>query len=100
MTIIHIEQFTLGMTKNEFLNDYKLCLAVVKLLEIIGEASAHLSSELKEMHPGIEWVTLKGIRNIFVHEYFGIDYEIVWKAIQDKLPSLKEKIALIVEGME
>lgn len=63
-----------------------LRLAVVKLLENIGEAAALISEALKDEYPEVEWPVLKGIRNILVHEYFGIDYDVVWQAIENGLP--------------
>ena len=72
--------------------DLKLRLALVKLLEIIGEAANGISLETQNNLKEIEWNTLKAVRNILVHEYFGIDYEIIWNSIQTNIPSLKEKI--------
>jgi len=62
------------------------------LLEIIGEASNGLTEDLQNKFTDIEWSILKGIRNILVHEYFGIDYDIIWDTIKNNIPELKEKI--------
>ena len=75
-----------------YIADYKLRLAIVKLIENIGEASNGISSKTVERLPEIEWGVLKGIRNVLVHEYFGIDYQIIWNSIKDNLPDLKLKI--------
>jgi uncharacterized protein with HEPN domain len=74
-----------------------LRLAVVKLLENIGEAAALISETLKDAYPEVEWAVLKGIRNILVHEYFGIDYDVVWQAIEKDLPRLHARIRRILE---
>ena len=71
--------------------------AVVRLIEIIGEASTALSDELKDEYCNIEWSVLKGIRNIVVHEYFGINYTIIWSSIQKDIPPLKNKLLNILK---
>jgi uncharacterized protein with HEPN domain len=84
--------FTKNVDYEAYISDYKLRLAIVKLIENIGEASNGISSETIKRLPEIEWSVLKGIRNILVHEYFGIDYEIIWNSIKENIPELKIKI--------
>ena len=84
--------FTKDIDYNTYMADYKLRLALVKLIEIIGEASNGLSPEAIRRVPDIEWSILAGIRNVLVHEYFGIDYEIIWNSIKQNIPELKIKI--------
>ena len=84
--------FTKDIDYNTYMADYKLRLALVKLIEIIGEASNGLSPEAIRRFPDIEWSILAGIRNVLVHEYFGIDYEIIWNSIKQNIPELKIKI--------
>lgn len=91
-----IEEFSAGITYQEYSENYMLRLAVVKLLEMIGEASSQLTDTLKQEFSEVEWSVLKGMRNVFVHEYFGIDYEIVWNSLNKNLPLLKEKIQKIM----
>ena len=91
-----IQEFIIGVDYEAYQGDYKLRLAVVKLLEITGEAATHISEELRLKYPEVEWPLLRGMRNVFVHEYFGIDYEIMWKSLQQRLPQLKEKIEEII----
>lgn len=79
------------------MNDYMRRLALVKLLEIIGEASGHVSKELRQRFSDIEWQTLTIVRHILVHEYFGIDYNVIWNAIQNKIPALRQKLELVIE---
>jgi len=95
-SINHIESFCAGITYEAYMEDFKLRLALVKLLEIIGEAATHLSDETKQRFDHVEWATLKAIRNILIHEYFGIDYEIIWDSIQKDIPILAKKINTIV----
>ncbi len=84
--------FTDNIDYSKYIADYKLRLAVVKLIENIGEASNGISSETLKSLPDIEWSLLKGIRNVLVHEYFGIDYEMIWNSIKENIPDLKIKI--------
>ena len=73
--------------------------ASIKQMEIIGEASDHISDEIKTKFTEIEWSQIKGMRNIFVHEYFGIDTNLVWEIIKDDLPDLKNKVQFIVNSI-
>jgi uncharacterized protein with HEPN domain len=66
--------------------------AVIRGFEIIGEAVGKLPEELKRRRPDIEWQDIRDFRNLLTHEYFGIDLEIVWRIIQDDLPSLMDAI--------
>ena len=84
--------FTKDIDYETYKADYKLRLAIVKLIENIGEASNGISPKTIKKLPGIEWSVLKGIRNVLVHEYFGIDYEIIWNSIKENIPELKIKI--------
>ena len=77
------------------MRNFQLRLAIVKLLEIVGEASGMLPNELKTNFSEVEWRTLKAVRNVLVHEYFGIDYDIIWASIQRDIPPLTQKIEII-----
>lgn len=89
-SIKEIEEFTHNITLNDFLNNRLLQLSVTRLLEIIGEASAKLSDDYKSSYPNIEWKSIVGFRNIIVHEYFGLDYQIIWDIIKNHITQLKE----------
>ncbi|HEX9813427.1 MAG TPA: DUF86 domain-containing protein, partial [Myxococcota bacterium] len=90
-----IERFLCGLDRDAFLQDDRTVDAVVRNLEIIGEAAGRLSEEFRSSHPGIEWRRMVGLRNRIVHDYFGIDLEIVWTILEQELPGLKEKIRLL-----
>lgn len=81
-----INQYVNSMSYDEFLKDRKTIDAVVRNFEVIGEASKMISDELKLKHPLIEWRMMADFRNILIHEYFGIDYEILWQSIIESLP--------------
>jgi len=74
--------------------------ACIKQMEIIGEAGNHVSDGNKAKFSNIEWAQLIGMRNVFVHEYFGVDPNLVWEIIKSDLPGLKEKIIEILNTIE
>ncbi|OSZ82637.1 hypothetical protein CAP35_05055 [Chitinophagaceae bacterium IBVUCB1] len=93
--ILEIETAMAGQSYEQFLENHVLRIAVVKWLEIIGEAANHISTELKERSTEIEWNKIISLRNIVVHEYFGINYHIIWEAATIFLNDLKIKIERI-----
>lgn len=87
-----IERYTKNAALSDFKKDMLLKDAVFHNLTIIGEAANHLSSSVKVKMPAIEWRKIVDLRNILIHEYFGIDDHIVWSVIIDKLPQLKKEV--------
>lgn len=87
-----IEKFSRNVSFDQFANDLMMQSAIIRQFEIIGEASANLSDEFKESYPAIEWRTIKGFRNLLIHEYFRVDLAEVWSAIESDVPILKEQI--------
>ena len=83
--------------KDEVISDGILCRAIIRSLEIIGEASTKLNDEFKAKYPHIEWKKMAGTRNRLIHDYFGVDYDIVWDIIQTKLSDLQYNIADILK---
>ena len=78
---------------------YYIARAIVRSLEIIGEAATKVSDEFKAAYPYIEWKKMAGTRNRLIHDYFGVDYDIVWNIIQTpKLPDLQENISDILNN--
>ena len=95
-SIYDIENFTVGLTYEEFSIDRKTFNAVVRSLTIIGEAANKLSTDLKTRYSEIEWFKVVAFRNRLIHEYFGIDYEMVWQVIKNYLNRLKEYVQKIL----
>lgn len=87
-----ILQYTLNQTFEEFTSDSKTIDAVIRNFEIIGEAANRLTDEFKDKHPHIDWHRIRGFRNRIVHDYFGIDYSIVWQIKETFLPDLLENL--------
>ncbi len=83
-----IQRYTAGIAFEQFTLDEKTADAVARNFEIIGEAANRLSEEFKAQYPKIDWNRIRGFRNRIVHDYFGIDYEIVWKIIENFLPNM------------
>jgi uncharacterized protein with HEPN domain len=94
-----IEQYTAGMTEQQFLQNTLVQDAVVRQLEIIGEASRNLSDELRQKHSQVPWTKIVGMRNRIVHAYFDVDLTIVWEVIQRDLPDLKAQVHLILQTL-
>ena len=85
---LKINRYTTGMSYNDFIGDDKTVDAVVRNFEIIGEAANRIDPDFRSTNPEIEWKRIRGFRNRIVHDYFGIDYGIVWDIIQNNLPEL------------
>ncbi len=83
-----ILDYSKGLSFEEFINDSKTIDAVIRNFEIIGEATNRLSEEFKDKHPSIDWHRIRGFRNRIVHDYFGIDYSIVWEIKNSFLPNI------------
>ena len=83
-----IKRYTLDLDFNSFLSDDKTMDAVVRNFEIIGEAANRIDDDFRLKHSEIEWKRIRGFRNRIVHDYFGIDYEIVWEIIETYLDAL------------
>lgn len=85
-------EYVSGITFEEFCNERKTYSAVIREFEIIGEAAGKLPEGLKQRRSDVEWQDIKDFRNLLIHEYFGVDLEIVWKVIQEDLPGLMDAV--------
>ena len=86
------KEYTAGIDYQEFLDDKKTQDAVVRNIGIIGEAVKRLSAEFKRNHKEIEWKVIAGMRDKLVHDYFGVNLDILWDVVENKLPELKVKL--------
>ena len=93
-----VKRYTEGLSLEAFENDDKTIDAVVRNLEIVGEAVKMIPDTIRLAHPNIEWKKIAGLRDILAHQYFGIDVEIIWDILQNKLPALEKEIREILPG--
>jgi uncharacterized protein with HEPN domain len=90
-----IGQYTSGMSFQEFLQDSRTQDAVVRNLEVLGEAARRIPPDIQERYPEIPWAQIVGLRNRLIHGYFLVDYGIVWEIVQNELSPLREKLEQI-----
>lgn len=91
-----IQRFIKGIRRDDFLHDELRQSAVLQKLIVIGEAAARLSAEFRARHPEVEWADIVAFRNIAVHEYFAVNWSIVWVAATQDAPDLRRKAAKIL----
>lgn len=84
-----IEDYTKGLSKKDFFNNIQVQDAVIRRLEIIGEAVKNLPEGFKKQNSSIPWEKISGLRNVLIHEYFGIDIKLLWNLLEKDLPVLK-----------
>lgn len=90
-----IDRYTKGMTQENFQDDEKTADAVVRNFEIIGEAAGRLPEDFVDRYSEIEWAKIVGLRNRIVHEYFGVDLQIIWQILKNDLPAFRESLERI-----
>lgn len=94
--IDRIRRYTRGKTFEDFIADDMMYYAVVKNIEILGEASNMLTEEFRKKHPQTPWKQVNGMRNYIIHEYFQVDNHIVWDVISNDLPLLEEQVTAYI----
>jgi len=87
-----------GIKVEVFMASETLQRAAVRSLEIIGEAAKKVPEEFRAKYPAIEWRAMAGMRDRLIHDYFGVDYELVWDVVQNRIPILRSQIASILEA--
>jgi len=95
--VAKIEHYTVG-GRGTFFADPMTQDAVLRNLEIIGEAVRNLSADLRRRHPEVPWRSITALRNVLIHEYFGVDLEIVWRLVTRRLPTLKRHVEALLAG--
>lgn len=95
--IVKILSYTKGYDYNRFAKDEKTIDAVVRNIEIIGEASKHLPDDIKGLDSQIPWKAIAGMRDKLVHDYFGVDKRFVWNTVKEDIPFLNDKIVNLLD---
>jgi uncharacterized protein with HEPN domain len=97
---LKIKQYTDNLDYNAFISDDKTIDAVVRNFEIIGEAANRIDPDFRTNNPEIEWKRIRGLRNRIIHDYFGIDYEIVWTIIESYLDELIDWLETLIADIK
>ena len=95
-----IDQYTQGIDFDQFKSDQRTIDAVVRNLEIIGEAASHIPELIIQNNHQIPWKYMKAMRNLLIHEYFGVNVEILWQTVKHDLPPLKNHLGEIIQDKQ
>jgi uncharacterized protein with HEPN domain len=98
-SIEQIEKFTLDKSFDEFVLDDMISSAVIRKLEIIGEASKNISEHIRMKYNILPWSDMAKMRDKLIHAYFGVDYEVIWKVIKERLPRIKQQLREIMNEL-
>jgi uncharacterized protein with HEPN domain len=90
--IDEVEEFTHGMSYAEFAADKKTINAVIRSLEVLGEATKRIPPAVREQHPEVPWKNMAGMRDVLIHDYMGVDLKTVWKVAKERLPALRNDV--------
>jgi uncharacterized protein with HEPN domain len=99
-SIEKIEEYTANIDEDDFYENSVIQDAVLRRLEIIGEAVKNIPDDFREKHPDIPWKQIAGMRDVLIHAYFGVNLRRVWKVIEEDIQDLKLKILKILEDLE
>lgn len=95
---VSLEQFVAGKKRGDLEADRMLLFAVIRAIEVIGEAASKVNDETKDTAPEIPWVAIVGMRNRLIHGYFDVDTDVVWKTITEEIPTLLRSLRALVEN--
>ena len=94
------EDFISGMSYDEFTNDKKTLNAVLRSIEVIGEATKNIPDDIRNLYPDVPWKEMAGMRDKVIHFYFGVDKEVIWVVVKERIPVLKPVISRLLREIE
>lgn len=94
------EEFIQGLSYDEFAGDKKTFNAVVRALEVIGEAAKNVPTAMRKKFPAVPWREMAGMRDKVIHFYFGVNREAVWLAVKDRIPTIRPRIEEVLRNIE
>lgn len=98
--IAEVEKYITDISLQAFLENSEKRYATIKQIEIIGEACNNITNELRDEHPEIQWKLIRGFRNISIHEYFGVNFHLVWEIATIDLPVLKGQFSVVLINLD
>jgi uncharacterized protein with HEPN domain len=99
-SIVRIEEYLAEITKEGFFKDSRTQDAVLRRLEIIGEAAKNVPQGFRDEHPQIPWKRLAGMRDVLIHAYFGVNLERIWKVVKEDIQDLRDRMRDIIKEMQ
>jgi uncharacterized protein with HEPN domain len=93
------ERFIAGMSYEQFITNKMVVNAVIRSIEIIGEAAKHIPSEIRVVGADIPWKEMSGMRDKCIHDYVAVDFDVVWTAVKKELPQILKKVEILLKSM-
>lgn len=98
-SIGYIQEYLSPLTQEQFLESVVVQDAVIRRFEIIGEATNNIDDKTKRDNPELPWRNMVSMRNFIIHEYFGVDYKMIWKTVKTDLPGLKKQVKALIKEL-
>ena len=95
----YIAESSGNVERDAFLRNETLKRAFVRSIEIIGEAAKHVPEDFRQLHPNCEWRAMAGMRDRLIHNYFGVDYDLVWDVVTNKIPALRQQLTGLLQDL-